>query len=71
MRIDSLYVLYFQGSMIFGTPGLGGQMVFGDLEHKLGLAFLTNRLEKGFRSHIPPYKDLLAATYDVVKNIKK
>ena len=56
--------------MMFGTPGFGEQMVFGDLDYKLGLAFQTNRLEHGFRSHIPPFKDLLAATYDVVKYIR-
>ena len=56
---------------MFGTPGAGGQMVFGDPEHKLGFAFVTNRLDPGFRTHTPPFKSMIAATYDVVKKLKK
>ena len=56
---------------MFGTPGFGGQMIYGDLEHKLGFAFLTNRLDTGMRIRTPPFISLLDATYDVVKNINK
>ena len=56
---------------MFGTPGFGGQLVYGDPEHKLGFAFMTNRLDIGMGSFTPPGQALLTATYDVVKSIKQ
>ena len=56
---------------MFGTPGAGGQMVYGDPEHKLGFAFVTNRLDMGARHQSPPYKSMIGATYDIVKRLKK
>ena len=59
-----------QGGRMFGTPGAGGNMVYGDLEHKLGLAFLTNKLYSGLNPISPQYRRLLEATYHVLQNIK-
>ena len=59
-----------QGSRMFGTPGFGGQMVYGDVEHKIGFAFLTNRLYSGLNPFSPQFKALLNATYDIVEKIK-
>ena len=56
---------------MFGTPGFGGQLVYGDPEHKLGFAFLTNRLDSGVGAFTPPAQSLLQATYDIVKSIKQ
>ena len=57
--------------MMFGSPGAGGQMVYGDLEHKLGHAFLTNNMYNGFTAFSPQYKKLLKATYDTAEKIQK
>ena len=53
----------FQGSKMFGTLEAGGNMVYGDLEHILGLAFLTNKLYSGLNPISPQYRHLLEATY--------
>ena len=48
-------------------------MVYGDPEHKLGLAFLTNKLYAGLNFNIqasPQFKTLIEATYDVLKEIQ-
>ena len=64
------YIPYFlQGSMTFGTPGAGGQMVYGDPEHKLGHAFVTNKMYSGFGMFSPQYKKLLKATYDTAEKL--
>ena len=57
--------------MMFGTPGAGGQLVYGDLEHKLGFAFLTNKMYSGFSPFSPQNTRLLKATYDIVERLKK
>ena len=57
--------------MMFGSPGAGGQMVYGDLEHKLGHAFLTNKMYNGFTAFSPQYKKLLKATYGTVEKLQK
>ena len=54
---------------MFGTMGYGGQMGFGDVEQRLGFAFLTNYL--GY--HLiedPRYIVLKQAMYQVVSDIK-
>ena len=56
---------------MFGTPGYGGQLVYGDPEHKLGFAFMTNRLDEGLVNFTPPGQSLVTATYDIVKSIKQ
>ena len=66
-----ILVVVFQGSRMFGTPGFGGQLVYGDQEHKLGFAFMPNRLDIGMGSFTPPGQALLTVTYDVVKSIKQ
>ena len=55
---------------MFGTPGAGGQMVYGDMEHKLGQAFLTNKMYSGL-NFSQQYKMLLKATYEVVEKLKE
>ena len=66
-----ILVVVFQGSRMFGTPGMGGQNVYGDLEHKLGFAFLTNRLDGGVGAMTPPCQSLVEATYNIVKSLKQ
>ena len=55
---------------MFGTPGLGGQMVYGDVEHKIGFAFLSNRLYSGLNPFSPQFKVLFNATYEIVEKFK-
>ena len=51
---------------MFGTPGAGGQMVYGDLQHQLGFAFLTNRMFVGMSARSPQFKALEKIMYDIV-----
>ena len=55
---------------MFGTPGAGAQMVFGDLEHQIGFAFLTNKMYSGLEQESPQFVPMFEATYDIVKNFK-
>jgi CubicO group peptidase (beta-lactamase class C family) len=32
------------GRTSFGHPGAGGQLAFGDVEHGVGLAYLSNQM---------------------------
>ena len=38
-------IFFFQGSKIFGHPGYGGQMGAGDIQHQVGMGYLTNNLD--------------------------
>ena len=56
---------------MFGTPGLGGQIGHGDLEHNLGFAYLTNNLCQYSLGGNPRFIRLQKAMYDCVLEIEK
>lgn len=55
---------------MFGTPGGGGQMVYGDPEHRLGFAFLTNKMYSGLTIYSPLFLHLYNATYSVIQQLE-
>ena len=50
--------------MVFGTPGYGGQMGYGDLKYHLGWGYLTNHHMMSMETDV--YKELWNAMYDTV-----
>lgn len=62
-------MLLFQGGVMFGTPGYGGQMGFADDKHKLGWAYITNYLNPAAFIDDPAYIILERAMYQAVQNL--
>ena len=56
---------------MFGTPGIGGQIGYGDLEHNLGFAYLTNNLCQYSMGQNPRFLRLQKAMYESVLEIEK
>ena len=56
--------------MIFGTPGWGGQMGYGDLQYQLGYAYLTNYLSQYSMGDDPLFLKLQKAVYEVVSKLQ-
>ena len=56
---------------MFGTPGYGGQIGYGDLEHNLGFAYLTNNLCFYEIGDNPRFLKLEKAMYECVLEIEK
>ena len=54
---------------MFGTPGYGGQMAYGDTENKLGWAYLTNYANPAAVGDDPRYLVLEKAMYESVNNL--
>jgi CubicO group peptidase (beta-lactamase class C family) len=52
------------GSGVFGHPGWGGSLAFGDSDAKLGFAFVTNRMEEFGEDPDPRRLRLIDAVYD-------
>ena len=50
--------------MVFGTPGYGGQMGYGDLKYHLGWGYLTNHHMMSIEGDV--YMELWNAMYDTV-----
>ena len=67
--VHSFLRLVLQGSWMFGFPGTGGQLAYGDLDHGLGFAFLTNRLYGGLNAYSPQGRAMVEATYDVLRTL--
>ena len=57
--------------MMFGTSGFGGQSGYGDLEHKLGFAYLTNHLCQYSLGDNPRFLRLQKAMYECAMEIEK
>ncbi len=62
-------ILLFQGGLMFGTPGSGGQMAYGDSDNKLGWAFITNYCNPTALNDDPRYSRLEKAMYDTIRNL--
>ena len=56
---------------MFGTSGFGGQAGYGDLEHNLGFAYLTNNLCQYELGDNPRFLRLQKAMYECVFEIEK
>ena len=69
MNLNSV-LLILQGNYMFGTPGHGGQMGYGDAGSQLGWAYLTNYLSSYDMSDDPRYVALEKAMYETVKDIE-
>ena len=57
--------------MMFGTPGFGGQSGYGDLEHNLGFAYLTNNLCQYHTGDNPRFLKLQKAMYECAMEIDR
>ena len=56
---------------MFGTPGLGGQMAYGDVAQSLGWGFVTNYPTMGAVANDARYEALIKTVYETVANFKK
>ena len=52
------------GTGVFGHPGWGGSLAFGDSEAGLGFAFVTNRMQEFGEDPDPRRLRLIDAVYD-------
>ena len=65
-----IFVL-FQGGVMFGAPGAGGQMGYADADHHIGWAYLTNFHSIYAIGDDPKYLALERAIYECVQDIEK
>ncbi|XP_072174833.1 beta-lactamase domain-containing protein 2-like [Diadema setosum] len=56
-----------EGEMMYGHPGVGGQMGYADPTHQLGFAFVSTTISPFFLKDDPRTDALLAALYNCVR----
>ena len=54
----------FQGQLIFGHPGSGGQVAFADPENKIGYSYITNFLSIFGNNDDPRFIDIQGIMYE-------
>lgn len=66
-----MYVYAFQGQLMFGHTGHGGQVGMADPTNKLGFMYITNHISIYGLGDDPRYLDLEKEIYRCLDNIVK